>query len=584
MGIEVSPDYWKLTEAAWIAKQQADGGWAYKDKDYPITPGITAVGVATLYITQDYLHANRGLGCNGNVASPPIDKGLKWMVDHFGQIATDQEYDRDFPYATLYAVERIGVASGLKHFGGIDWYQKGADWLLAKQRKDGSWAEGGSGFIPASCNTSFGILFLTRGRAPVAFNKLEYTAADGTTPAAWNQRPRDVANVARWISQAAERDLSWQIVSIAAPVEDLHESPLLYVSGKEDWAPNDDQKKKVKAFIEGGGVILANADCGGRGFAASVQKLGKELFPSYEFREIPADHPIYTEQQFTRDKWRIKPSVLGLSNGVRELFILIPTGDIGKAWQLNIVGGREDLWQLGADIFQYAVDKRNLHLKGESHLVKRDDAVKADRTIKVARLEYAGNWNPEPGGWLRLSNVMHNRDKADLEVTPVKLGSGALATSGAKFAHLTGTTKLAIDPMAQAELKKFVEAGGTLLIDAAGGSSDFATAAETLLESMFPGAKPKRLPADHALYAAASAGEKPLSEVAYRPYAKARIGASDAAPRIQGVEQNGRIVAFYSREDLSAGLVGQPIDGIIGYEPSSATALMSRIVLHASAK
>ena len=36
---------------------------------------------------------------------------------------------------------------------------------------------------------------------------------------------------------------------------------------------------------------------------------------------------------------------------------------------------------------------------------------------------------------------------------------------------------------------------------------------------------------------------------------------------------------IYSREDLSAGLVGQPTDGIFGYAPSSATAIMRNIVI-----
>lgn len=583
MGVPVSPDFWKITEQAWINAQQPDGGWKYKvESRYQSTPGITAVGVATLYITQDYLHANQGLGCTGNVTSPAIDKGMQWMVDHFDQVATDQTYDRDFPYATLYAVERIGVASGHKHFGGIDWYQKGADWLLKEQRKDGSWAEGNSTFIPATCNTSFGILFLSRGRSPIAFNKLQYTASDGTTPGAWNQRPRDVANVTRWIGQAIERDLNWQIVSIAAPMEDLHESPMLYVSGKEEWMPTDEQKAKIQEFLESGGMILANADCGGRAFAQSVQKLGEVLFPAYRFREIPDDHPIYTEQQFRRDKWRIKPSVLGLSNGARELILLVPTGDLGKSWQINVVGGREDLWQLGANIFQYAVDKRNLNLKGDSHLVKRDDAVTADREIKVARLQYDGNWNPEPGGWRRIANVLHNRAKTDLAIIAVTLDAGQLTGTGAKIAHITGAGKLALNAQQQAELKKFIDAGGTLILDSAGGSSEFSTSAEALLASLFPNVKLARLPLDHPLYAGGNSTTQPLTEVSYRPFAKARLGASDNAPRIQAIELDGRIVALYSREDLSTGLVGRPIDGIIGYEPSSATDLMSRILLHVS--
>ena len=47
----------------------------------------------------------------------------------------------------------------------------------------------------------------------------------------WNQRPRDVANLARWIGKQSEQDLNWQIVNLAAKVEDFHDAPILYISG-----------------------------------------------------------------------------------------------------------------------------------------------------------------------------------------------------------------------------------------------------------------------------------------------------------------------------------------------------------------
>ena len=39
------------------------------------------------------------------------------------------------------------------------------------------------------------------------------------------------------------------------------------------------------------------------------------------------------------------------------------------------------------------------------------------------------------------------------------------------------------------------------------------------------------------------------------------------------------LAVIFSREDLSAGLVGEPVDGITGYSPASATELMTNILL-----
>ena len=40
-----------------------------------------------------------------------------------------------------------------------------------------------------------------------------------------------------------------------------------------------------------------------------------------------------------------------------------------------------------------------------------------------------------------------------------------------------------------------------------------------------------------------------------------------------------RLAVIYSPEDLSVGLVGQPIDGIVGYEPKTASALMANALM-----
>ena len=44
----------------------------------------------------------------------------------------------------------------------------------------------------------------------------------------------------------------------------------------------------------------------------------------------------------------------------------------------------------------------------------------------------------------------------------------------------------------------------------------------------------------------------------------------------------GRPAVFYSREDVSVGLVGQPIDGVAGYVPEDATKVVADVVAYAA--
>jgi hypothetical protein len=173
-----------------------------------------------------------------------------------------------------------------------------------------------------------------------------------------------------------------------------------------------------------------------------------------------------------------------------------------------------------------------------------------------------------------MSAILHNEKKIDLQIEPMKLGDDL---KDIKLAHLTGTSSFTMTDAQRAAIKKWIESGGTLVIDAAGGSTEFAKSIEAELDKLYPGAL-KPIAPDHALFTAG--GEKPPT-IAYRTFAQRTVGTTKS-PRLQGIEQAGRMAIIYSREDLSAGLVGESMDGILGYTPNTATALMTRIVLYAA--
>src|SRR5688500_5197227 len=121
---EVPTDCWKMVEEGWVKHQDASGGWAYRlkpDEKHPVTPGMTAAGLATLFITQDYVHPGRGLDCYAGPPMAAMEKGLKWLADTLPAQMADAKFPHQ--YATLYGLERVGVASGLRYFGTVDWYQ-----------------------------------------------------------------------------------------------------------------------------------------------------------------------------------------------------------------------------------------------------------------------------------------------------------------------------------------------------------------------------------------------------------------------------------------------------------------------------
>jgi hypothetical protein len=168
-------------------------------------------------------------------------------------------------------------------------------------------------------------------------------------------------------------------------------------------------------------------------------------------------------------------------------------------------------------------------------------------------------------------------------IPPVRAATDGGSLKGFTIAHLTGTTKFSLSAGARQQIKQFVESGGTLIVDAAGGSVAFADAAEVELGEIF-GKDSKAqlrqfLPADFDAY---KLWRSPLENFTYRQYARAKGLPKLRQPHVAGIKVGTRVAVFYSREDLSGGLVGNQVDGVYGYSPESATEVTKNLILYAA--
>ena len=592
-GLEVPTGYWQLVDAAWHRQQIApDGSWAYyaavdpKDANPTHAPDLsmTAAGVATLFITQESLQiAPR---CDGNPDDPGIDAGLRYLGRHATDLPTFGRY-----YA-LFGLSRVGLASGYKYLGTTDWFRAGSDVICREQSPSGGWLRYmGDGNINANGvpDTSFCLLFLARGRAPVMMSKLQYDVV-GTgkgskpVPGTWDQRPRDVANLSRWVGKALESPLNWQVVNLRATAGDLHEAPLLYMAGGRAPKLSGEDAAKLRAYLEDGGLLVGHADCRSPEFAKGFKELGESMFPGRKFRPLEATHPIYTNETFPRGKWKQKLSLDGLSNGARELMVLLPMDDPAREWQSqSFTSAKTDTdGQVMIDLFLYAVDKEGSRRRGETYLVDRDAGVPASKPVRVARVKYAGNWDPEPGGWRRLANDLHDRRVAELSTEPVDPATTPIDAKAFPLASLTVAAPDAqLTEPARAAVRAYVKAGGTLLVDVAGGASPYRSAAEAEIAKLFPDAPHTLpvLPADSPVYTAIGP-RLAVKSVDYRRFD--RVSRAAHVPQLRAATVDGRPAVLYTPEDVSVGLVGQPIDGVAGYTPADATKVVTAVLAYAA--
>ncbi len=557
VGAEIPAQAWRFFAAHWRKTQYPNGGWAYKydlkADDWHNTPrgAMTLGGLASLFVCSDNLSTAALIKCGQDTEDAHIKRGLAWMEKNF---LKDVDSHRLYYYA--YGAERVGLASGYKYFGKQDWYRLLARRLLDLQEGNGRW--GGCTY-----KTAFALLFLARGRNPVLYNKLRFNGD-------WNNRPRDLAQLTRWITYKFERPVSWQVINLQTPPEQWHDAPIVYLSGSKKFTLTDAEVAKLRTFVLQGGTIFSCTECRGRGFHASIRELYKRMFPQYELTPCDPKHPIYNVHFTLRGRPRFEV----LSNGVRPLAIH-SDDDLPLAWQFRKVATSRSSFEGPGNAFMYVTDKGRLRGRGVSHWPDKPTTY-FTRTVRLARLKYAGSVDREPLAHERFARLMRRdcQTKVDL-VGPVAIKD--LPASGAKIASLSGTTEFKLTAAEIKTLTTWVAAGGTLVIDAMGGSKAFYDSALAMLRGVYETAG-RVEPITAPIYQLPGFA---IKRVGYRHGAAVRAqGSSEPSLRVLAV--NGRPAIFTSREDITAGLLGVPASTIDGYDPASAFALMRNVTLHAA--
>jgi len=551
-GEPVPHDFWITEERYWKAQQCADGSWAYRGNTDTPRFAMTAAAIASLTLAEDYTWTPA-------TVRPPdataIERGLAAVANKF-----DPEHCEVYG---LYALERVGLAAGLKRIGPHDWYQQGAKWLSACQQGDGLWHLPVLDVNEGSVSTSFALLFLSRGRNPVAFNKLQY---DGE----WNAHPRNDAHLADWMTSQFERPTNWQVVNAQVPAEDWMDAPVLLIDGATDPHLTADQLIRLRDFIHLGGLVLSVTHDHSAEFDAAIRQAAATVMAGeFTFRNLPADHPVFK----THATISPAPTLLGINNGLREVWIHCPD-DYSSAWQQRHFEHKLP-WELAANIFFYANGKTTL--KTKMNLAVPPSPERANRLMTVGRLAYAGSWDPEPGAWLRMARLAQAHFHTQLDVHPVDFDH--LDPRESRVVYLTGLDALQLQPEQIAQLRRYLAAGGTLWGEAIGGNAAFGDSFAALAKKLCPESPMDMLPPNHPLFLGQYADGVDMSTVAYRSFTNLREGRL-TTPRLGAVSKNGRLVILFSNYDMASGFLGTNTWGINGYTPASAQGLARDILLY----
>ncbi|NLF09114.1 MAG: DUF4159 domain-containing protein [Pirellulaceae bacterium] len=197
-----------------------------------------------------------------------------------------------------------------------------------------------------------------------------------------NSAPRAVANLMETASEQLRIRTHVGERPLAVTDEALMDHHLVFMHGRSAFRFTDAERKRLKLYIERGGMLLADSICASQAFTESFRREMQAVFPDLKLERIPADDPMLTEQyggydlrlvsrrdpqpvvagEPLKDKISKVPPVLeGIKFGDRWGVVFSPF-DISCALERHATIGcqgytREDAAKIGLNILLYSLQQ-----------------------------------------------------------------------------------------------------------------------------------------------------------------------------------------------------------------------------------
>ncbi len=572
-GIEIDRRLVARVEQAWLARQKADGGWTYPGEPGAAeksdsTLSMTAAGLASLFLCQDVLLLASGPYRHQGA----VDRASAFLAENLTPDYINNGY-------VTFCVQRVGMASGRKFIGEMDWFAAGAGVLCEPnpygRRFRGKWGP--------TVRAAFELIFLARGRIPLTFNKLQH-GEDNT----WNFHTRDVARFSEFMRRNIERRMRWQVVRITDDVQLLLDAPILLIEGTRPLAITDDQWAKLREYSLRGGTLLFVPTNGSQAFLASAKKGLADLYAAqrqgagghYALRKLDASHPVYAAYE-KFEGGDVKAPMWGLGDGTRLLAVICER-DLCGAWQRRLITTRRDDFNLGVNFLMYATDGNELGIRLRPVFTGSDREPRHRAT--VAWLRHGGNWSTQPYALEYLSQKLTAENRVAIEASK----GAAITAEALKDKHLawmTGSESFTLSEDELKALREYVEDGGTLFVNAIGGSRPFERSARTMLQKLFMemGGREREVPERSGLLTGKCGDfrgppiEEPQRTKAFR------LGVREAPAPLRAYYIGDRAAAIFAPYGIHDTLDGHTAHGAQSYMPSAAADLAANVVLYALA-
>lgn len=490
--------------SAVLQTQHEDGGWSHAHGK--TAPNTTVAGFNCLLGVDEVL-GEKLSATQKRILEQALQRALGWINTNY---SPKHNPGGTAMMSYLCSLERAAMSCGLDQLRSTDWYREGVAAIInshcCSTRVKGS-----------TVNLSFALLFLTRGRVPLALVELQ---ADKTT----NDPYRLAREITQSVSNQIEQSLGWRVVTIDESIDRWLQAPLLLV---QDISVLSQQTGKLRTYLDRGGLLLL---VGEKNSAKQFVALADSLCPDAERRMFRTDHWGLDVVQNARGA-----SIETWHDGIRDRVILlhanakkISNGSQGQQLKslVNICCGAAELGHWKTRMWS-----QEIGLDPNSFVIA----------------SHCGRWNME----------LHGLTSCGIESKSLTeaVGSRVVLVGGIDASEAT--------PDLARQVIAVANAGTTLVIDTIGGVGGFASSLRAKIGDQISVV----MESDRELL-------RQIKPVGVRGWTQ--LNHPETTPPLVANVGQGRII--FLDGDIHNALLGQPAWGVHGYDTRTAVALLQALV------
>ena len=408
----------------------------------------------------------------------------------------------------------------------------------------------------------------------------------------WNATPNDVNNLLKSMKDMIGVNYNMQIKSLSEVSADASRDPILFRSGHYNYQYTDAQRKRLREYMLGGGMVIFNTGLGSAPFYRSTVKELAAIFPEQPLQRLTSDHPIF-HSYYDLDRVQYLPGVAKAGyTGNEPWFDAVEINcrvvALVSRWCMAV--GWEDYEKpefqaytassakkLGVNIFSYASAMRAWAKTAALSIkwVDKEDAG-ADR-VSMVQVVYDGVWKTRHAGLSVLLQTFNLRTEVPVKyrITETRLKDPKIFN--APLLYLTGHEYFTITASEAEQLKKYLENGGFLFAEACCGRKGFDLAFRQLMQHILPANPLREIPAGSPVYFTPN----DVRKVGVTPMLQQDLNMTTIAPKLEGIDFSGHYSVIYSPYGMAGGWEMSQSPYARGYDDVGSQKLGQNILMYA---